>query len=467
MVVRLLTGKDIAGALNYNEQKVKLGDAHHLATGNFPDPEMALRSEMARREMLEFLASRNPRVEKPTIHLSLAFHPTEQLTDELLRRITQEFLNEAGYGKQPYVLYRHMDTAHPHVHVVTASVDRKGEKISDTFIKNRMNQIRQDIEKRFNLVEAQGQKPTIKLDDVEALPRRFRHQETKVVIEETLKRVLNQFSCSSFNDMKSLLAAYHIDARLIQRRVSGRDTNGIVFRLTDGIKPISVAIKASKLSIKPTYERLQTTFQQGAAHKREELTRMVNALNRELSAYRTLTEATFYSALRSVGIQVIEQNNAYLYVHHDRHVIWHESELGEPYSLKNLKSRFNDRSEKVQARIGEEEGKRLGKQVNDLYEAYRQQSAYSQESVLIDNFPFTQLVKKLQQEGVAMQQAIMAVRQFETYKQSKLPYIRVQEAEGLSQLAKPSEKVTKPSVTTELDARPDHNEENRNYRIKR
>lgn len=430
MVVRLLTGKNIAGALLYNEQKVREDDAERLAAGNFPDPKTALASWLAKREMLEFLASRNPRVEKPTVHLSLAFHPTERIDNDLLRRISQEFLDEAGYGKQPYLLYRHHDTAHPHVHIVTVCVDRKGQKISDTFIRNRMNTIRQQLERKFGLMEAEGEKPALpdRVGEGQA-GSRLGQRETKAALEATLERVTSRYSISSFDDLKRLLSTYHIDARTVQRKVSGRLITGVVFRLTDGTKPISVAIKASRLECKPTFDRLQDLFKEGQERKLDQKPQLLNTLRRQLSGYQSLTEADFYNVVRSAGVQVVETAGTYLYVDHSRGNVWHETELGGAWSYGQFNKRFGNASEQVRTDIGPEIGKQLGQQISRLFEQYRQQAGKA-ESELIGEFPFTELVQRLRGEGIPLEQAVLTVRQFEEYKQSQLPQIRASELLG-------------------------------------
>lgn len=43
MVIRILTGKDVAEAVRYNEQKVELGQAERIQIANYPDREGALK----------------------------------------------------------------------------------------------------------------------------------------------------------------------------------------------------------------------------------------------------------------------------------------------------------------------------------------------------------------------------------------------------------------------------------------
>lgn len=156
MVVRLTTGRRVAGAIRYNERKVQSGQAAQLGAENFGHPGLALVSVDYKTKTLEHLTRRNPRVAQPCLHCALAFHPEEVLSDEQLRRITAEFLHDIGYQTQPYLLYRHHDTAHPHVHVVTVSVTSDGRRIPDAFLHRRVSRIRRRLEQRHGLRLAEG-----------------------------------------------------------------------------------------------------------------------------------------------------------------------------------------------------------------------------------------------------------------------------------------------------------------------
>lgn len=65
-------------------------------------------------------------------------------------------MNRLGYGLLPYLVYRHYDTHHPHLHLVSVAVNRHGEKIPDQFINFRCNQHRQALELQHGLVQAEG-----------------------------------------------------------------------------------------------------------------------------------------------------------------------------------------------------------------------------------------------------------------------------------------------------------------------
>jgi len=171
MVVRLTKGSRVAGAIRYNERKVQSGQAVQLGAENFGHPRLAQTSVGYKTKTLEHLTRRNPRVRQPCIHCALAFHPEERFSDEQLHRISTEFMNDLGYGAQPYLLYRHHDTAHPHVHVVTVTVASDGRAISDAFLHRRISRIRRRLEQRHALRPAQGQDvATVSLSPKPTLP---------------------------------------------------------------------------------------------------------------------------------------------------------------------------------------------------------------------------------------------------------------------------------------------------------
>ena len=427
----------------YNEQKVDRGEAERVATVNFPDPKTAYWSWLARREMLEYMAAKNPRVEKPTVHLSLSFHPTETISDRQLQEITQAFLDESGYGKQPYILYRHDDTAHPHVHILTVCVDRQGQKITDTFIKNRMNAIRQNLEIRFGLVQAESHQlipDKLRTKESAALPlHRVDRQETRQAIDATVQKIVSDYACSSFADFAQLLAAHQIEVRKINRKISSRHTTGLIFRLTNGHSAISPAVKASKLTEKLTFDRLQTVFEQRQREKAAFKPGMLNSLHRELSVFTKLSETDFYALLRKTGIQVFDNGQSYLYLDHRSKVIWNEQELGGAFCRTSLMNQFTEQSQRMAIQLTEAEGRELGRQVTHQFEQYAQETGISPQSRLIEQFPFSELVQRLSDTGIRIEHCIAAVRQFELHKLGQLPLLKAQEARASQSLSDESQ----------------------------
>jgi type IV secretory pathway VirD2 relaxase len=65
--------------------------------------------------------------------VSLHWAKGEVVPAQDLVAIADQYMQGMGYGRQPYAVYQHHDTEHPHVHIVSVRVDEIGKKIPDSF----------------------------------------------------------------------------------------------------------------------------------------------------------------------------------------------------------------------------------------------------------------------------------------------------------------------------------------------
>src|SRR5690606_18865797 len=110
----------------------------------------------------ERFTSLNERAITNVLHVSLNFDPSDKLDNENLMDIAKTYMERIGFGEQPYLVYRHHDAGHPHIHVISTSIQRDGSRISMHNIgRNQSEKARKEIEIEFGLVKAQEKK----LDD--------------------------------------------------------------------------------------------------------------------------------------------------------------------------------------------------------------------------------------------------------------------------------------------------------------
>ena len=84
--------------------------------------------------------------------LSFAAEERSKLNNAKLIEISKEYMEKMGYGKQPYIIYRHDDTAHPHVHILSTRVDIHSKaKINDSHERYRSRDIVYDLELKHGL----------------------------------------------------------------------------------------------------------------------------------------------------------------------------------------------------------------------------------------------------------------------------------------------------------------------------
>lgn len=126
MVPKISRGQGFRGALNYilDEGRKATGEKRpELLAGN-------LEGHDARTLAAEFAAVRQlrPDVTRPVWHCSLSLPEGERLTPAQWQAVAGGYLQEMGFSdKTPFVVVRHQDTAHDHVHIVASRVDLNGQ----------------------------------------------------------------------------------------------------------------------------------------------------------------------------------------------------------------------------------------------------------------------------------------------------------------------------------------------------
>src|SRR5690606_1326277 len=101
MVAKMISGKDIKGALSYNEQKVLQGKATCIQANLFlKEVEQLTFYDKLNRFMN--LNNKNKRSRTNTLHISLNFAPGEKLDADKLNRIASVYMDRIGFGSQPF-----------------------------------------------------------------------------------------------------------------------------------------------------------------------------------------------------------------------------------------------------------------------------------------------------------------------------------------------------------------------------
>ena len=129
MVAKITMPTAIKRALNYNEQKVKEGNAECLYAHRFLKEADRLNfyDKLLRFENLIAL---NQRAATNTVHISLNFGPDEKIEKEKLIEIASVYMEKIGFNDQPYLVYRHTDAGHPHIHIISTNIRQDGKRIS-------------------------------------------------------------------------------------------------------------------------------------------------------------------------------------------------------------------------------------------------------------------------------------------------------------------------------------------------
>ena len=154
MIAKIIKGADFGGVINYMLSKQE-GKAMVLASNNigFTDQNLYVHEFVLQ-------ASMRPNVQKPVCHTILSFsaNDADQLTDDVMIKIANEYLEKMGYGDTQSLIVRHSDRQHPHLHICINRIGNDGKTISDRNEKYRSTKICRELTERYGLTLGEGKK---------------------------------------------------------------------------------------------------------------------------------------------------------------------------------------------------------------------------------------------------------------------------------------------------------------------
>lgn len=354
MVAKITTPKSIEAALNYNEKKVQKGNAVCIHAANY----LKDASQMNFYQKLtgfERLNSLNERATTKTLHVSLNFDPSEKLAENKLLQIASVYMEKIGFSNQPYLVYKHEDAGHPHIHIVSTTIKQDGSRINTHNIgRNQSEKARKEIEQKYGLIRAERQqqllKPSVKPVDVgKAI---YGKSETKRSISNVVGAVFSQYKFSSLPEFNAALKQFNVVADRGKEEGRIYKNRGLVYRILDANgNKVGVPIKASSIGCKPILANLEKKFTDNETAK-ESLKPFVkikldDCLSQSPSSMKELMEH-----LKQKNIYILLRQNAegrlygITFVDNQNKVVFNGSDLGKGYSATALQSRVATGNEK-------------------------------------------------------------------------------------------------------------------------
>jgi hypothetical protein len=195
MIAKQSIGSSFMGALSYNMKKMhnqeKEGRAELLAT-NF----ISLEKSVVKKEV-NLVASLNPRLKKNTYHTSLNFAQGENVSNEKMLAVAREYMEQMGFDDNPYFIFRHHDSNHPHCHILGLRIRFDGSTVSDSNNYKRSEKIVRQLERKYGLQQSVASDRSIlrapDKDELEMVQRTGRASR-KMVLQEKVNTALLQSS---------------------------------------------------------------------------------------------------------------------------------------------------------------------------------------------------------------------------------------------------------------------------------
>lgn len=356
MVAIIKTGHSIRAMLNYNENKIKEGKAECIGQGNYPVDADRLTYGM-KLNRLEKQCKLNENVKRNTVHISLNFDPSEaNLSKEKLWEIAGDYMEKIGFGNQPYLIYKHNDAGHPHIHITTINVQENGKRITMHNIgKDKSEPARKEIEQAFNLVKAEDQKKKEYKPEPVSARVQYGKAETKKAIENVLNFVVNNYKYTSLLELNVVLKLYNIEADKGSENSRIAKHNGLLFHALDEKgNRIGVPIKASMFYDQPTLKNLEKKFTSNEIKRQPDKARIKTLIDSAFLNGKIIILPQLIKQLHKEGIDTVLRQNAeglvygVTFVDHKSKSIFNGSSVGKEYSAKGLQDRCALNQEKLQ-----------------------------------------------------------------------------------------------------------------------
>lgn len=150
-MAKITKGSAFAGAVKYIFDPKKQTELLAADGVRLKDVESVARSFEAQRQL-------NTRVTRPVGHISLDFsaQDREQLDNAKMVAIARQYMERMGIRETQFIIGRHHDREHPHIHLLYNRIDNNGCTISDRHDRVRSTKICRELTEKHRLYIAGG-----------------------------------------------------------------------------------------------------------------------------------------------------------------------------------------------------------------------------------------------------------------------------------------------------------------------
>lgn len=348
MVAKITTGKDVYGALAYNQQKVDRNAGKVLSTHILREPADGLFNVAQTAEDLLRWMPQHYRTEKPVVHISLNPDPEDRLTDEQFAEIAEKYMERMGWGEQPYIVFKHTDIDRRHIHIVSVQVGPDGRKIKDSRRNERSVAVTEELEREYGLHPAKGRS---RAEDWRLTAVDSTKGDLKRQIGAVVKPAVAMYRFQTLGEFRTLLSRYNIGVEEVRGTRNGIPYRGLLYTALDesGDKAVAAPLKSSVFGKSVGLDELERhmarcgeRFKKG--DERELLRRRVDKALSEAATERELRER-----LQELRIDLYLRRNdtgrivGVTFIDHENRCVANGSRLGKAYSANAFEEKFNRR----------------------------------------------------------------------------------------------------------------------------
>ncbi len=218
MIAKIHTGNNFGGLVNYANDIVKKNTVVVASDG------VSLSSNAAITASFKAQAKVRPEVKNFVGHISLSFSPNDKdkVNNDLMAQIAKEYMQRMGIVNTQFVVFRHQDQPHPHVHIVYNRVNNEGDAITGDCNFRKSATITKALTREYGLTFGKGKKNV-----------RRERLKGKDVIKYRIYDEVNASlkDCSSWQDLCKVLSPKGISLDFV--RDSDGSVRGVTFTDND------------------------------------------------------------------------------------------------------------------------------------------------------------------------------------------------------------------------------------------
>ena len=268
MIAKIMKGSSFKGVINYildPNKGTELIDSSGLRTDSISH---IVQSFIDQTEL-------NPRVGKVVGHISLSFSAQDspRLSNEWIVKVAREYLDKMGIKDTQYIIGRHFDKEHPHIHIAFNRINNYGKTISDRNDRFKSEKICKELTTKYGLYFADGKEKV----------KEYRLKEpdkTKYEIYQTLKTEITR--CREWKDLLTHLKKQDIDVRF-KYKSNSQEVQGIIFEKN------GYHFNGSKVDRGFSYSKIDFALQQNNREHEQQTQGMINLISNVASVTSEIT----------------------------------------------------------------------------------------------------------------------------------------------------------------------------------
>lgn len=353
MIAKIGRSGNLYGALAYNHLKIEKEKGQILFTNKVIETPSGNYSTAQLTQSFEPYLIANRNTEKPILHISLNPNPKDNVNDELFTQMAQEYMQQMGYGEQPFIVFKHNDIDRTHIHIVSVCVDEEGKKISDKFEKRRSMNVCRNMEIKFGLIPATEKEHHF--NDQIFQPVDYQKGSIKSQIASIVRYLPKHYKFQTIGEYNALLSLFNITAEKIEGELHGKMQRGLVYLpLNENGEKAGHPLKASLFGKSAGLSALDLHFSKCREYLKDYGGKIPFKAIISIALQSADNEKDFKKRLTDQGINtVVRRNNTgriygITFIDHNSKTVWNGSRLGTAFSANVFNDCWNN---KIKAEI--------------------------------------------------------------------------------------------------------------------